>query len=131
VWTYPGIDANLFNDLANRYKGVVLAGTGLGHLPSYHVEKLKSMVDSGIPVVMTSQCLNGRVNMKVYSTGRKLLKAGIISGEDMLPETAYVKLMWVMGHEKKMEKIRELMQNDLRGEINARTPIEDFEKEIW
>ena len=65
---------------------------------------------------MTSQCLNGRVCDRVYDTGRDLLDAGIIEGEDMLPEVAFVKLMWVLGNEKDPKKIKELMKTDLRGE---------------
>jgi glutamyl-tRNA(Gln) amidotransferase subunit D len=74
---------------------------------------------------MTSQCLYGRVNLNVYNTGRDLITAGVISGEDMLPETAYVKLMWVLGQTSNDGEIRRLMITDLRGEITERREIDD------
>jgi glutamyl-tRNA(Gln) amidotransferase subunit D len=70
---------------------------------------------------MTSQCLFGRVNMRVYSTGRDLIKAGVLSGEDMLPETAYVKLMWVLAHAKTRQEIKQFISTNIAGEISERT----------
>jgi glutamyl-tRNA(Gln) amidotransferase subunit D len=72
-------------------------------------------------VVMTSQCLQGRVCDRVYDTGRDLLAAGVIEGGDMLPEVALVKLMWVLANEKDPKKAAVLMQADLKGECNRRS----------
>jgi len=71
-------------------------------------------------VCMTSQCLYGSVNLNVYATGRKLLAAGVIPCGDMLPETAYVKLMWVLGRKTAKGEVRELMQRDMAGELCER-----------
>ena len=60
--------------------------------------------------------------MEVYSKGRDLQKLGVISGEDMLPETAFVKLAWLLGNYPK-EKVKELVGKNLRGEISERTDI--------
>ena len=100
----------------NGYKGLIIAGTGLGHTSSLCIDAIRHLIETGTTVVMTSQCLNGRVCDRVYDTGRDLLDAGIIEGEDLLPEVAFVKLMWVLGNEKDPEKIKELMKTDLRGE---------------
>jgi len=70
---------------------------------------------------MTSQCLHGRVCDRVYNTGRDLLAAGVIEGEDMLPEAALVKLMWVLGNESDPERVRRLVQTDLAGEMQRRS----------
>ena len=70
---------------------------------------MKKASDSKIPVFMTSQTMNGRVNMRVYATGRKLLNAGVVPCEDMIPETALVKLMWVLGHASEIKKIHEMI----------------------
>ncbi|MGZ7048769.1 MAG: Glu-tRNA(Gln) amidotransferase subunit GatD, partial [Methanobacterium sp.] len=98
VKSYPGISSELIDyHIDKGYKGILLEGTGLGHCPEYIVPSLQRAEDEGIPVVMTSQCLYGEVNMHVYSTGRKLISAGVISAGDMLPETAFVKLIWTLG----------------------------------
>jgi glutamyl-tRNA(Gln) amidotransferase subunit D len=72
-------------------------------------------------VLMTSQCLQGRVCDRVYDTGRDLLTAGVIEGGDMLPEAALVKMMWVLGNERDPERAAALMQADLKGECNRRS----------
>ena len=123
----PGLGSDLMKRLiSGGYRGFVIEGTGLGHAPEGLFGGIRKAVDSGIPVVMTSQCLWGRVDMKVYSTGRDLLKMGVIPGEDMLPETAWVKLMWVLGQTRNMEKVRELMRANLAGEITERTMPESY-----
>ena len=74
---------------------------------------------------MTSQCLYGRVNMRVYSTGRDLLKIGVAPLDDMLPETAYVKLSWSLGQTSDPDEVRRLMLTPVAGEMGARsTPRE-------
>lgn len=70
---------------------------------------------------MTSQCMNGRVCDRVYDTGRDLLNAGVIEGEDMLPEVALVKLMWVLANSSSAHQTREMMGENLAGEINRRS----------
>ncbi|MDD1678274.1 MAG: Glu-tRNA(Gln) amidotransferase subunit GatD [Methanomicrobiales archaeon] len=108
-------------DSCEGYQGLVIAGSGLGHVASAWVPRLKELIGAGTTVVMTSQCLHGRVCDRVYDTGRDLLSIGVIEGEDMLPETAVVKLGWVLGHEQDPERVRTLMQTDLRGEICRRS----------
>lgn len=116
VYFYPGLSIEHFEILTEKCKGIVIAGTGLGHVASYLIPSIKKAVEKGKTIVMTTQCFYGRVNMNVYSNGRDLIKAGVISGEDMLPETAYVKLMWVLGNAKNEEEIKELMGRKLVGE---------------
>jgi len=121
IYFYPGLTPEFFDYAVKNNKGVVIAGSGLGHVSSDLIESIRS---AKIPIVMTSQCLNGRVNMNVYSTGRDLLNAGVIPGEDMLPETAFVKLMYVLGQTKKMEEIRKMMGTNMVGEIRSRTLVD-------
>jgi glutamyl-tRNA(Gln) amidotransferase subunit D len=106
------------------HDGVVIAGSGLGHVSSEIIKVLAEAVREGVTVVMTSQCLYGRVNLNVYATGRDLIVAGVIPGEDMLPETALVKLMWVLGQTDDPEMIRQMMTSNLRGEISDRREID-------
>src|SRR5256885_125538 len=70
-----------------------------------------------------SQSIWGRVDMNVYVTGRDLLNIGVTPLEDMISETALVKLMWVLGKTRSPEKIRELMLQTVAGETTERSPI--------
>ncbi|NOZ88322.1 MAG: Glu-tRNA(Gln) amidotransferase subunit GatD [Crenarchaeota archaeon] len=121
---YPGMDAEVIDFLVDRgYKGIVLEGTGLGHVGEWLVDSIKRAVDSDVVVVMTSQTLFGRVNMNVYNTGRKLLAAGVVPAEDMLPETAYVKLSWLLARYEPREA-RRLIRVNLAGEIGERHTLD-------
>ncbi|WP_297512486.1 Glu-tRNA(Gln) amidotransferase subunit GatD, partial [Thermococcus sp.] len=124
---YPGISGEILDFLVDRgYKGVVIEGTGLGHVPQDFIPHVERAVQEGVAVCVTSQCLYGRVNLNVYSNGRKLLKAGAIPCEDMLPETAYVKLMWVLGHANDLDEVRKMMLTNYAGEITPYTRYDTF-----
>ena len=125
IKTYPGIKPELLDILVDKgYHGVVVEATGLGHTPQSMVESIRRATEEGIPVVIASQCLFGRTNLHVYVTGRKLLAAGAIPADDMLPETAYVKLSWVLGRTRDLGEVRRLMLTDLAGEINPRHDLD-------
>jgi glutamyl-tRNA(Gln) amidotransferase subunit D len=102
--------------------GVILEGTGLGHINRKNIAVVKRFIDEkGGLVCMTSQCLWGRVDMRVYDTGRDLLRAGVIPLEDMLPETALVKMMWALANSASSDEAARLMEADLAGETTRRT----------
>ncbi|WP_258084659.1 Glu-tRNA(Gln) amidotransferase subunit GatD [Thermococcus thermotolerans] len=127
VKAFPGIQPEVIDFFVDKgYRGIVIEGTGLGHVPTYLIDSIKRATDEGLTVCMTSQCLYGRVNLNVYSTGRRLLKAGVIPCEDMLPETAYVKLMWVLGHTDDPKEVREMMLTNYAGEITPYTRFDTF-----
>ncbi|MGC8811978.1 MAG: Glu-tRNA(Gln) amidotransferase subunit GatD [Candidatus Aenigmatarchaeota archaeon] len=122
---YPGLNPEIFDFyLEKGYKGFVVEATGLGHVPTLGenslLQKVEKAVGLGVPVVIVSQCLYGRTHPTIYHNLRELSKRGAIFASDMLPEVAYVKLMFVLGHERKLEKIRELMLTNLAGEISER-----------
>ncbi|MCS7139994.1 MAG: Glu-tRNA(Gln) amidotransferase subunit GatD [Nitrososphaerota archaeon] len=122
IKVYPGVPLEAIEwPLHAGFKGVVIEGTGLGHAPSYTFPSIKKLIDNGIVVVMTSQCLWGRVNMNVYRTGVELLRMGVIPCEDMLPETALVKLMWCLANAKDEDEVKSLMMTNIAGEISSRT----------
>jgi len=117
---YPGMSPDILKAYEG-YHGLVIAGTGLGHTSTALIPGLKHLADSGTLIVMTSQCMHGRVCDRVYDTGRDLLAAGVIEGGDMLPEAALVKMMWVLGNEKDRTKASALMQENLKGECTRRS----------
>jgi len=125
VKVYPGINPDIIDFYIDKgYRGIVIEATGIGHTPTLGkfslLPKIERAVRSGIPVVITSQCLYGRTHPTIYRNTRELLSRGAIYAEDILPETAYVKLSWVLGQTKEMEKIREMMLTNYAGEITER-----------
>jgi glutamyl-tRNA(Gln) amidotransferase subunit D len=128
VKIYPGQDSSILDYYAKKkYKGIVLELSGLGHAPTKKsknswIKKLKEIQKKGIIVCATSQCIYGRVDPLVYSNGRELLKTGIIYLEDMLAETAFVKLGWVLGHDEWKNKkiVKEKMLENFSHELNNR-----------
>lgn len=127
IKSYPGIQAELIDyHIDKGYKGMVLEGTGLGHCPEGLIPSLERAVDESIPVLMTSQCLYGLVNMNVYSTGRRILSAGVISGLDMLPETAFVKLVWALGQTDNIKEVEEIIHTNVAGELGEKSSEKFF-----
>jgi len=119
---YPGIDPAVLDWLVEKgYKGIILEGTGLGHVSMKSFEAVLMAVKKNVVVAMASQCLWGRINMNVYDAGRDLLARGVIPLEDMLPETALVKLMWVLGQTKDVDEAKRLLTTNIAGEISPRT----------
>ena len=131
IQIHPGIKSGFVESLSNFYDGVVIMVTGIGDIPANPFKDkfaksilpgLKSLIDSGVPVVAAPQTLFGRLNMNIYTTGRLLSNLGVIGNYcDWVPETALVKLMWVLGHTKDMDKVKEMMLTDYAGEVSKRS----------
>jgi glutamyl-tRNA(Gln) amidotransferase subunit D len=119
---YPGMNPAVIDWLVDKdYRGIILEGTGLGHISIKSFEAIRRAVEKNVVVAMTSQCIWGRVNMNVYDSGRDLQAQGVVPLEDMLPETALVKLMWVLGQVKDVEEAKRLLKTNVAGEISLRT----------
>jgi len=125
--SFPGISPELFRYCAESYRGIVIEGTGLGHVPEALFDQIGKAVEKNVAVVMTTQTIYGRVNMRVYSTGRRLLQLGVIPGEDMIPETAFVKLMHVLGKTRNLDEVKKLMLTNMSGEISERNAYTESE----
>lgn len=117
---YPGMNPDLFEDAVMKSRGIVISGSGLGHVNENMVPLIRRACDAGSVVVITSQCLNGSTNLNVYNTGRDMMAAGAITVSDMLPETAYVKLMWALANAKDAEAAKEIMMTPLAEEMGCR-----------
>ncbi|MFC4543971.1 Glu-tRNA(Gln) amidotransferase subunit GatD [Halosolutus amylolyticus] len=113
----PGMDPAFF-DVVEGSEGLVLEGTGLGHVHTDLVPRIEELIENGTTVVMTSQCLEGRVCDRVYDTGRDLLDAGVIEAGDTLPGTAKGKLMWALAN---ADDVEEAMRTSLAGELQDRS----------
>jgi glutamyl-tRNA(Gln) amidotransferase subunit D len=121
---YPGLPAVKARQFSEGLRGIVLAGTGLGHVASEHLSWIREATSRGVVVAMTTQCLEGVVDPYVYATGRELLGAGVVYLDDLLPETAYAKLLWALGHASSPEEVRTLLLRDRAGEFHQRRPVE-------
>ncbi len=127
VWYYPDMKPDIVDNLINNgYKGIIIAGTGLGHVNKPLYPALRRAVDAGIHIFMTVQTLWGFVQMFVYDTGRDIMEIGVTPLANMLPEVAYVKLGWVLGHSHDPEKVKEMMLTPINGEITEREPIDGY-----
>jgi len=119
---HPGLSSKVLDFYAKeKYRGVIIEGTGLGHVSATDWQKSIKSVTKKMFVGMTSQANYGKVDPYVYSTGRDLFNHGVIYLGDMLPETAIVKLSWVLGQTKNKDEIRELMTTNLRGELSDKS----------
>jgi len=126
IQIHPGQDPSILEYYEQQgYKGIILEATGLGQVPGKQsnknwLPKIKKAIQNGMTICATPQTIYGRLNPNVYSSGRELQKTGIIFLEDMLPETALVKLGWILGHknwnpkEKMLENISNEFSKDLK-----------------
>ncbi|MCI4373653.1 MAG: Glu-tRNA(Gln) amidotransferase subunit GatD [Thermoplasmata archaeon] len=120
LWFYPGLAPEGAAAFARGLRGIILAGTGLGHVSSAHFDWIREAVRHGVVVAMTTQCLGGVADPYVYATGRELLGAGVLYLDDLLPETAYAKLVWALGHSPTPDGVRALLRAPRAGEFLER-----------
>ncbi len=125
IYSYPGMENEQIEFYIDKgYKGIVFAGTGLGHVSTYVYKAIERAIQEGITILMTTQTLHGFVGMNVYSTGRELQHLGVIPGRNLLPEVGYVKLGWVLGQTNDLREIKELLLTNIAGEfIDREVPI--------
>ncbi len=146
TYYYPGMHPDVVEALVDRgYKGIVIAGTGLGHVNRKIYPALEHARAAGVQVYMTLQTLWGFVQMHVYETGREILGLGVIPLANMLPEVAYIKLGWALGvHPDDPEACRALMTTSIAGEMTEREPhdgylilqggvreVQEFLEQVW
>jgi glutamyl-tRNA(Gln) amidotransferase subunit D len=127
VYYYPNMRPDIIDSLIdNGYKGIIVAGTGLGHVNRPLYPALKRAKEKNIAVYMTVQTLWGYVQMYVYDTGRDMMELGVVPTANMLPEVAYVKLGWALGQTSDLEKVNEIMLTSIAGEITEREPSNGY-----
>ena len=123
---HPGLSAGVIDwATATGYKGLVLEGSGLGHISESLLNAVERAIKNGLVVAMCSQCIWGTVQMNVYSTGRDLLRIGVIPLYDMLSETALVKMMWAFGNLHESEIVKQTMRTNLAEEFSERRVMEE------
>lgn len=127
VYYYPNMKPDIIDSLVDHgYKGIVIAGTGLGHMNKPLYPALKRANEQGVCTFMTVQTLWGYVQMYVYETGREMLQLGIVPLGNMLPEVAYMKLGWALGQTSDPDEVRKIMLTPINGEITPREPSNGY-----
>ena len=127
IYYYPNMKPDIIDSLVeNGYKGIVIAGTGLGHVNKPLYPSIEKAVKNGVAVYMTVQTLWGYVHMNVYETGRDLQAKGVIPAQNMLPEVAYIKLGWALGQTSDVKKIRDIMLTPIHDDITEREPYNGY-----
>jgi len=127
LYYYPNMQPDMIDMLvANGYKGIVIAGTGLGHVNKPLYPAIERASKAGVAIYMTVQTLWGFVHMFVYETGRDMVAKGVIPAENMLPEVAYIKLGWALGQTTDLEKVKEIMLTPINEEITDGEPYNGY-----
>lgn len=127
VYYYPNMKPDIIDSLTdNGYKGIVIAGTGLGHVNKPLYPALKRASEKGIAIYMTVQTLWGYVQMYVYDTGRDIMDLGVVPAANMLPEVAYIKLGWALGQTNDLEEVKKIMLTPIAREITEREPSNGY-----
>jgi glutamyl-tRNA(Gln) amidotransferase subunit D len=127
VYYYPNMQPDIIDMLVERgYKGIVIAGTGLGHVNKPLYPALERARDAGVSVAMTVQTLWGYAQMYVYETGRELMKLGVYPLANMLPEAAYVKLGWALGQTDDPAEVRKIMETPICRDITDGEPYNGY-----
>lgn len=123
LYYYPGMKPDLVDALVEKgYRGIVIAGTGLGHVNKPLYPALKRAAEANVHIVMSVQTLWGFAQMYVYDTGRDLMDLGIVPLDNMIPETALMKLSWVLGHTDDHAEVMRMMTTSIAHEITPREP---------
>jgi len=129
---FPGATPDILEHFIKKdYHGIVIEATGLGHVATDESElswlpMIKKAIENNIAICFAAQTIYGRLDPYIYTPGRKLLEAGVIFLEDMLSETAYVKLGWTLGHTRKLQEVKDMMLKDYAHELNSRISEKTF-----
>ena len=127
IYYYPNMQPDMIDSLVeNGYKGIVIVGTGLGHVNKLLYPAIKRASAKGVAIYMTVQTLWGYVHMFVYDTGRDLMAMGVVPASNMLPEVAYIKLSWALGQTSDIEKVKEIMLKPINDETTKREPYNGY-----
>ena len=116
---HPGYEPKQIDTLIDLgFKAIIFEGTGLGHVGKTMYNAVKKASERGLFLGMTSQCIDGRVRMTVYESGRDLLELGIVPLENMIPEVALVKTMWALGNSEDNNGLKKLLLENISSEFS-------------
>jgi len=121
---FPGISKKITAALihAPGVKAIILETFGAGNASTeeWLSEELEKAIQGGVIILNITQCREGRVIQGMYETSSQLKKIGVVSGADLTFESAVTKLMFLLGQQLPLKKIKQLISADLRGELTAK-----------
>ncbi len=127
LYYYPGMKPDTLDNLVDMgYKGIIIVGTGLGHVNKELYPAIERANAKGVYMFMTLQTIWGYVHMFVYDTGRDMMAKGIIPAGNMLPEVAFIKLGWVLGQTDDPQEVKKMMLTPINDEITDREPYNGY-----
>ncbi len=127
LYYYPGMKPDILDNMVDAgYKGIIIVGTGLGHVNKELYPAIERAHAKGVHMFMTLQTIWGYVHMFVYDTGRDMMAKGIIPAGNMLPEVAFIKLGWVLGQTDDPEEVKKMMLTPINDEITDREPYNGY-----
>ncbi len=127
LYYYPGMSPDVLDAMVEKgYKGIIIVGTGLGHVNKELYPAIERAHSKGVHMFMTLQTIWGYVQMFVYDTGRDMMAKGIIPAGNMLPEVAWVKLSWILGQTEDPEEVKRMMLDPINDEITKREPYNGY-----
>ena len=121
---FPGITPQAVNAVIQtpQLRAVILETFGNGNTTTapWFIDCLKKNIDKGIIVLDRTQCDGGSVELGRYETSAHLREIGVVSGHDMTFEAAVAKLMVLLGQELSAEKVKQLLETSLKGELTEK-----------
>lgn len=119
VKIFPGIQSDIFDYIRSRYKGVIIEGFGTGGIPNVENnihQKIQELIQAGVAVVVTTQCLEEGIDLQIYAVGKPLMNQRIITAGDMNMEAIVMKLMWALGNLTSLEDIKTYIETPITGD---------------
>lgn len=118
----PGTDCSVAEYLLKNNDALIIESFGVGGLPAYnsgdYYETLKSGVNSGKTVVLTTQVENEGSDLSVYRVGTAIKRTlPVLEAYDMSTEAVVAKLMWILGQTRAQEKIADLFYTPVACDI--------------
>jgi L-asparaginase len=126
---YPGMKPEIFDCLKSLYKGIIIESFGNGGLPFEGrnlLSKIGELIEMGIAVVITTQCLEEGEDLLLYEVGRKVAQHQVILSGDMNTEAIVAKLMWALGQTDSLKQVKEIIETPLVGDLTTKSDIEEY-----